>query len=112
MLQGDGFTVQLNEPAFVAERRVKLLALDRQLIVDLLNGLPFEFVQLPVHDELPEGTRVVELFNDPCRRCLVAVVRHDSFAVVPADCEAPFIAVASQVVLKRRVVSEDFEVVR
>lgn len=73
------------------ERRYKLISIDAQLIVKILNWWrePPSFLRLPVTDEIPEGAVVVTVNTNWLCRTIEAIVEHESFDPVPGYCEPP-----------------------
>lgn len=65
-------------------RRVKILQVDPNFIVDLLNGIQqHEFVCLPVTDHTPEGTAVLSIRENWATRRMEFLITHDSFPEIP-----------------------------
>jgi len=75
----------------MAERRQKILIFDANELVDLFNFwvTPPHFFKVPLLDELPEGTKVVSVHADWCRRTIELMIEHPSFDVVPDCCLPP-----------------------
>ena len=68
----------------IEENRVKIVSLDPNMIVDLLNWWrnPPDCIALPITDELPEDCAVLSVNASWQRRCIEVLVASESFPIV------------------------------
>jgi hypothetical protein len=71
----------------VQSRRVKIISIDENLFVDVLNWCAEsergKFLCIPTCEAIPEGTEVVSVSANWSRRCLEAMITHPTFDEVP-----------------------------
>ena len=70
-------------------KRLKILMVDPQLIVEVLNWCnnPGDALMgLPVFDELPKGTRIIDMTSDWSTGLLMFKIEHESFPKVHPGC--------------------------
>lgn len=65
-------------------RRLKILRVNPECIVRMLNGQHVEFTMLPVTEDIPEGTRVLSMRENWEHRTIDLMLTHESFPEVPA----------------------------
>ena len=80
--------------------RVKIVSIDNQILIDLLNWgrNPKSVLTLPVCDELPSDCRVLWVHPSFERRCLEAMVWSSEFPEVPLGQEAERIWINLEVI--------------
>ena len=66
-------------------RRVKVVQLDANCIVDILNWWrsPPDFLALPTCEEIPEDVEVVSVYANWMSRTVEVMISHPSFPIVP-----------------------------
>jgi hypothetical protein len=69
-------------PRARGERRVKLLRLDPQRVLDLFNANTAEYLALPRLDGVPEGTEVLGVHADWEPHCISLLLYHPSWPEV------------------------------
>jgi len=69
------------EPSPLKERRFKIISLDRQFMIDVMNWWrdPPDWLRLPICDELPADCFVVTVNTNWERCCIEAIVCSASF---------------------------------
>ena len=71
-------------------RRLRIASVPREVWLTIFNSIAHqEIIQLPILEELPEGTILVDVFDDVVRGCMAFIVEHPSFDEVPFGQEIP-----------------------
>lgn len=94
------------------ERRYKVIGVSRDVLVILLEGLhACEFVRLPESPEIPPGTRVIDIYDNHCRRCLDIVLENESWPSILPGCELERLDTffATDVVWRRKKLTDTHE---
>jgi hypothetical protein len=75
------------------ERRVKIIQLDENMLVDIFNWHrdPPDFLALPITDELPADCEVLRVWINHSARCLEAIVASEEFGEVADGCIPPIV---------------------
>lgn len=70
-------------------RRVKILRINPEWVIGMLNGRRHECVHLPVCEAIPEGTQVLQVRESWERRCFELLITHESFPEIPDNTDIP-----------------------
>lgn len=91
--------------------RLRIFRLDPDVAVTLLNAAHnFEFLQLPISDECPDGTEVLEIWVNQHCRCLEFLATHPSFELwVPGTEVCRSSSILEVKAFRRKQISELFE---
>lgn len=90
-------------------RKLKIVRVDHHLIIDLLMSCKRNrYVSLPICDDLPEGTDVVDVRENWRVRCLDILVTHPDFEDVPDGQEPPSVFMEYRV-FQQKVLSDIVE---
>lgn len=79
----------------VQERRLRILTVDPQYLVDLLNQAsnPTRLMKIPAGDRIPEGTVVVSVNASWPRGGIELLLAHEQFEPVPLGLEFPRVGI-------------------
>lgn len=71
------------------ERRVKVLRVNPDYIIQMLNGQNVQYTMFPENDHTPPGTKVLSVNANWERHTIDFLIYHESFPVVPEGQIAP-----------------------